>query len=280
LVCLSVAGGKEVWRKDYLQDFGGVRPNWGFSESALADQGRVVITPGGADGSIVALDQRSGAVIWRSKDFTEAPSYACMALAELGGVRQYIQLTDKSVVGVGAADGKLLWRAPRKGNVAVIPSPVYHDGFVYVSSGYGVGSSCFKVSAADGAFTAAPVYANKVMVNHHGGVIRVGDFLYGFSDSKGWTCQDLKTGEAKWQEKGKLGKGTLAYADGRLYLRQEDGPGTIVLIEASPSGYLEHGRFEQPSRSSKNSWAHLVLSGGRLYVRDQDTLLCYDVKAK
>ena len=115
------------------------------------------------------------------------------------------------------------------------------------------------------------------MVNHHGGVIKIDDYLYGFSDSKGWTCQDFKTGEAKWQEKEKLGKGSLVYADGRFYLRQESGRGTVVLIEASPQGYKEHGRFDQPDRSSEHSWPHPVVAGGKLYLRDQDVLLSYDV---
>jgi hypothetical protein len=118
------------------------------------------------------------------------------------------------------------------------------------------------------------------MANHHGGVVRVGDYVYGYSEGKGWTCQDLKTGEAKWQEREKLGKGSLVCADGRLYLRQEDRKGTVALIEPTPDGYKEHGRFDQPDRSSKNSWPHPVVVGGRLYLRDQDILLCYNVKAK
>jgi len=118
------------------------------------------------------------------------------------------------------------------------------------------------------------------MVNHHGGVILVDDFLYGFSNEKGWTCQEFKTGTAKWQEKDKLGKGCLVYADGHFYLRQENSPGTVALIEASPSGYKEHGRFNPPDRSDKLSWPHPVISGARLYLRDQDVLLCYDVKGR
>jgi hypothetical protein len=117
------------------------------------------------------------------------------------------------------------------------------------------------------------------MSNHHGGVILLGDCLYGYSESKGWTCQDLQTGDAKWQEK-KFPKGSVVYADHRLYLRQEDNQGALALIEASPQGYVEHGRFQQPNRSSEHSWPHPVIAGAKLYLRDQDILLCYDVKAK
>jgi hypothetical protein len=116
------------------------------------------------------------------------------------------------------------------------------------------------------------------MVNHHGGVIKLGDFVYGHSDGKGWTCQDFKSGQAKWQEKDKLGKGAIAYADSRFYLRHED-KGTVALIEASPAGYKEHGRFEQPERTSAKAWSHPVIANGKLYLRDQDLLLCYNLKA-
>jgi hypothetical protein len=137
-----------------------------------------------------------------------------------------------------------------------------------------------KITQAGGKFTADQVYANKVMVNHHGGVLKLGDYVYGYSDSKGWTCQDFKTGQAKWQDKEKLGKGSLTYADGRLYLRQEDSPGTVAIIEATSAGYQEHGRFNPPSRSDKQSWSHPVVAQGKLFLRDQDVLLAYGLKPK
>lgn len=280
MVCLQSADGKEVWRKDFTKDFGGERPEWGFSESPLVDGDKVVVTPGGGQGAIVALNKKNGAILWRTKDFTDPAQYSSLITGEIGGVRQYIQLTMASVVGVAAEDGKVLWRAARKGQTAVIPTPIYDSSFVYVTSGYGAGCNLFKISSADKKFSADQVYANHVMVNHHGGVIKVGDFVYGYSDGKGWTCQNFKTGEAKWQEKQKFGKGSIAYADGHFYLRQEDQEGTVVLIEASPDGFKEHGRFNQPDRSTKNSWTHPVVANSRLYLRDQDVLLCYDVKAK
>jgi outer membrane protein assembly factor BamB len=278
LICVESATGKERWRKDLMKDFGGVRPNWGYSESPMVDGEKVLVTAGGTEGAVVALNKKTGTVIWRSKEFTDSPHYSSMIIAEPGGIRQYIQLTAVSLAGIAAADGKLLWRAPRKGATAVIPTPIYDNGVVYVSSGYGAGCNLFKISATDGKFGAEEVYANKVMVNHHGGVVKVGNFLYGYSDGKGWTCQDFKTGEAKWQDKEKLGKGSLVYADGRLYLREEDKKGTVALIEPSPDGFKEHGRFDPPNRSGKKSWAHPVVAGGRLYLRDMDVLLCYNVK--
>jgi outer membrane protein assembly factor BamB len=280
LACFETSTGKERWHKNLAKDFGGTAPGWGYAEAPLVDGNKVVVTPGGSQGAIVALDKSTGAELWRTKDFTDSAHYSSLVPVEIGGVRQYIQLTPRSVVGVQASDGKVLWRAPRRGDVAVIPTPIYHDGYVYVTSGYGVGDNLFQITTSGGKFGAKEVYSNKVMVNHHGGVVLVGDYLYGYSDGKGWTCQDFKTGQAKWQTKEKLGKGCLTYADGHLYLRQEDGPGTVVLIEASPAGYKEHGRLNPPSRSDMNSWSHPVISGGKLYLRDQDVLLCYDVRAK
>jgi outer membrane protein assembly factor BamB len=278
LACFD-SNGKELWRKDYIQDFGGKRPEWGFSESPLVDGGNVIVTPGGADGTIVALNKKTGALVWRSKGFTDAPHYSSLIVAEIGGVRQYIQLTPENVVGVRAADGEVLWLAPRKARVAVIPTPVYSDGYVYVTSGYSGGCNLFKITAADGKFSAEQVYAKKTMSNHHGGVLKIGDCIYGYSEGRGWVCQDFKTGDAKWEEKEKLGKGSIVAADGKLILRGED-KGTIVLLDATPAGYQEHGRFEQASRSNQKAWAHPVIADGKLYLRDRDNLLCYDLKAK
>ncbi len=280
LLCLNATSGQEIWRKDFSTDFGAPRPEWGFAESPLVDDNKVIVTPGGPDGAIVALDKKSGAVIWRTKDFIDPAHYSSLVTAEIGGIKQYIQLTAEHVVGIDAKEGKLLWKANRKGATAVIPTPIVHDNLVYVTSGYTVGCNLFKITAQNDNFTAEEVYSNKLMQNHHGGVVRFGDYIYGHSDSKGWTCQEMATGKALWQEKSKVGKGSVVGADGQLFLRAEDGKGTVALIEASPEGYKEHGSFNPPDRSDKNSWAHPVIANGKLYLRDQDILLCYDVKAK
>jgi outer membrane protein assembly factor BamB len=278
LVCVESKTGKLKWRKDLVKDFSGKRPEWGFSESPLVDGDQVLCTPGGDKGAILALNKETGETVWRTHGFNDAAHYSSLIEAEIGGVRQYIQLTAASVVGVAAKGGKVLWRAARRGETAVIPTPIYSDGYVYVTSGYGIGCNLFKIESSGGNFSATQVYANKVMANHHGGVVKLEDNVYGYSDGKGWTCQDFKSGKAVWQDKEQLGKGSLTYADGRLYLRSEDKAGTVALIEASTSGYKEHGRFDQPNRTDKNSWTHPVVANGKLYLRDQDLLLCYDIK--
>jgi len=280
LVCVDAATGKEQWRKDLKSDFGGkMMSGWGYAESPLVDGNKVVCTPGGPSGAMIALDKKTGAVLWQAKDFTDAAAYASMIPVAIGGVRQYIQLTGDSVAGITADTGRLAWRAPRAGKTAVVPTPISHENLVYVTSGYGIGCNLFKITATGNEFKAEEVYANKNMVNHHGGVVLVGNHLYGYSDGKGWVCQELKTGNLAWSEKEKLEKGSLTYADGHLYLRGEK-KGTVVLIEATPEGFKETGRFEQPERSDLNSWPHPVVAGGKLYLRDQNILFCYDIQSR
>ena len=277
LVCAETATGKEVWHRSLTKDFGGGTPGWGYAESPLVEGDKVICTPGGNRGAVVALNKKTGAPAWHCAEFKDGAHYSSLIAETIGGERQVIQLTAASVVGISVKDGKLLWHANRHGETAVVPTPVYADNQVYVTSGYGIGCNAFKISKEGTGFKAEEVYANRDMVNHHGGVILVDGYLYGFSESKGWICQDFKTGAVVWSNNG-VGKGSLTCADGHLYLRSEGGPGTVALIEATSKGYVEKGRFNQPDRSKKNSWPHPVIANGHLYLRDQDVLLCYNVK--
>lgn len=280
LACLETGTGAIAWQIDLVKEHAGeMMSGWGYSESPLVDADRLVCTPGGRQGTMAAFDKRSGKLLWKSKDITDKASYASIVIAPLAGVRQYVALTDAHVFGVNPEDGRVLWRAPRSGRTAVVPTPICHQDHVYVTSGYGVGCNLFQIAKNGGALEARPVYANTDMVNHHGSVVLVGEHLYGYSDRNGWMCQEFRTGKTVWAEKGRLGKGALTYADGHLILRDEDGPGTVVLLKATPEGYKETGRFDPPQRSSKNSWPHPVICNARLYLRDQDVLLCYDVAA-
>ena len=277
LVCLQTSDGKEVWRKSLPGDFGGkMMSGWGNSESPLVLGDKLFCTPGGATGTVVALNKKTGALIWRSQGLTDAAAYSSLVTAKLAGLSQLIVLTSAHVAGLDPDTGKVLWSVAREARTAVVPTPICTNDSVFVTSGYGAGCNLFKITRAGNEFQATEVYANKDMINHHGGVVLVGPNVYGFSDGKGWTCLDFKTGQNVWDSK-KLGKGTLLYADGHLYLRSEQG-GTLALIEATPTGWQETGRFDQPDRSGKSTWAHLVISGGKLFVRDQDTLFCYNIQ--
>lgn len=280
LICASVADGSIAWQKT-MQEFGGKTPGWGYTESVLVDGDRVLCTPGGAQGAIVALDKKTGRTLWQSAEFTDGAQYSSIVAADLNGGRQYIQLTMKSVVGINATDGKVLWKVGFPGKTAVIPTPIVHGNQVYVTAGYGVGCLSFKVGPGN---AIEKLYENKVMKNHHGGVILIDGHLYGHSDGVGWTCQNLATGEEVWSEKAALGKGAVAYADGRLYCLAENN-GTLALAEASAKGWKEHGRFKlEPQTTQRNPqgriWTHPVIVEGKLYLRDQELLHCYDVKAR
>lgn len=277
LICVSAKDGSQVWKKSMTALGGGV-PGWGYTESVLVDGDRVIATPGGSQGAIVAFDKKTGATLWQTKDFTDGAQYSSVIATDLNGERQYIQLTMKTIVGVSAKDGKVLWKAEWPGRTAVIPTPIYSDGHVYVSSGYGVGCKLVKIASNNEVST---VYENKVMKNHHGGVILVGDHLYGYSDGPGWVCQNFKTGEEVWSSKN-LGKGAIACADGLLYCVEED-TGTVALIEPTTKGWTEKGRFKLDPQSTIRSksgriWTHPVISDGQLFLRDQDLVYCYDVK--
>ncbi len=277
LVCANVKNGAVLW-KVKMSDFGGNTPGWGYAESVLVDGDKVICTPGGSQGTLLALERESGKKIWQSAGWDDPPQYASVIVAEHAGIRQYIQLTMKHAGGVDATTGKAVWLSDWSGRTAVIPTPIFKDGKVYVTSGYGVGCKLIDLGPIH---SPEDAWSNQNMVNHHGGVILVGDCLYGYSDKGGWTCQDWKTGDVKWSEK-KLGKGAIHCADGMLYLLEESS-GTVVLIKASPEGWKEHGRFRMEPQTAQRKpqgkiWTHPVVSHGKLYLRDQEFISCYDVK--
>jgi outer membrane protein assembly factor BamB len=280
LVCLNAADGKQLWSADMVA-LGGKVPGWGYCESPLIEGSLVVVTPGGAQGTLAAFDKVTGKLAWQSAEWTDPAQYASLIAVSHNGARQLIQLTMQSIAGVNAADGKVLWKTEFPGKTAVIPTPIFKDGQVFVAAGYGVGCKSVKVGPGNAVET---LYETTDMVNHHGGVVLVGDHLYGYNDKAGWTCMDFKTGAVKWADKKGLGKGAIHGADGMLYLLEER-TGTVVLIEASPEGWKEHGRFTlSPQTTNRNPkgmiWTHPVVSGGRLYLRDQELLFCFDVSAK
>ncbi|HRX78022.1 MAG: PQQ-like beta-propeller repeat protein [Planctomycetaceae bacterium] len=278
LACVSASDGNVVW-KAKAGDFGGGKPNWGYCESVLIDGDKVVWTPGGKQGAVVALNRKTGEKIWQSSQYTEGAQYSSIIVAEHGGRRQYIQLVQQDLFGLDAETGDLLWQSDWPGKTAVIPTPIFHEGQVYISSGYGVGCKLVELSESN---DVTEVYANQNMKNHHGGVLRLGDHLFGYSDGVGWLCQDFATGEIVWNDKKELGKGCLTYADGRLYLVDER-DGQVVLIDASSEGWKERGRFTLSPQSEQRSpkgkiWTHPTIANGRLYLRDQELIVSYDIR--
>ena len=273
VLCMKVADGSIVWRKSLVSDFGGQVPQWGYSESPLVDGNRLIVTPGGAN-AVVALDKTTGATIWKSP-LSNRVSYCSAQIATINGQKQYIQFLAEGVFGLSAIDGKSLWSYtnPANGTWRDIncSMPIYSDGMVFAATAYERGGGLAKITEAP---KAEEQYFRREMLNHHGGMVLVGDYLYG-TGFKTLYCIEFKTGKIMW-ESTNPGKGSITYADGLLYVRSERGP--VTLVEANPKEYVQKGQFEQPDRTREPAWAYPVVANGKLYIHDMDTLLCYDIK--
>jgi outer membrane protein assembly factor BamB len=295
LVCVEAASGKEIWRRELpteleaeINPIGGgpKKLGWGFTWSPLIDGNKLICAPGGPKGTLAALDKQTGEVLWRSTELTDQAAYTSPMAADFGGVRQYVILTNQGLSSVDAGDGRLLWRhlaAPRYGT-EVVNTPHIVGDHVYVTVGSGSGGcELIRVLKEGAEFKIEEIYKNKNMSNHHGNVVVVGDHVYGAS-GRGWVCQDFKTGEVVWSTQRQFPAGATVYADGRLYCYSEQ-DGTTVLVEASTAGWNEQGRLALPKQStlrkpSGKVWTPPVVCDGRLYLRDQELLYCYDVSGK
>jgi outer membrane protein assembly factor BamB len=274
LACLDTATGAPVWTVNILEMAKNDNLKWGISESPLVDGDHVIVVTGDKQGAIVAFDRHSGKVAWRSTGIDDDPGYASAIVEDVGGVRQIIHFTEDSAVGVRASDGKVLWQYTGATNdTANCTTPVYRAGHVFLTSGYDTGAALLKLTSSEGTTKAEEVYFTRDMMNHHGGVVLIGDHVYGFSN-KNLVCLDFKTGKQVWSDPS-VGKGSLTAADGMLYLFSE--AGVVGLARATPERYEEISRFE--IEADGHTWAHPVVSGKRLYIRNRGELICYDVAA-
>jgi outer membrane protein assembly factor BamB len=275
LACLKASDGATVWQLNILSEFGGSQLSWLISESPMVDGPHLVVSPGGPGAGMVKLDKMTGKTVWKSQGLGDTAAYSSITIADVQGVRTYLTFTAQAGVGVRASDGKLMFRYPKAvNNVANIATPVFFNNKVFFTSGYGAGGGLLDLTAKDGEVVASEVYHTNDMRNHHGGVVLVDGYLYGFNDLI-LTCLEFATGKVMWRDRS-VGKGSVTYADGHLYVQGENS--MFALAEATPLGYREKGRFAFPEKGQL-SWAHPAISDGRLYVRNQDTLLVYDIKA-
>ena len=276
LACLKTLDGTAVWQRNILKDFGGRNIEWEISESPLVDGNNVIVTPGGRGAGMVALDKLTGATVWTSKDLSDEAGYASAVVGDVQGVRTVMALTAEAGVGVRASDGKLMWRYRQVANrTANITTPIFSDNKVFYTSAYDTGGALLGLTAQNGEVKAQEIYFTREMQNHHGGVLLINGYLYGFNNSI-LTCLEFSTGKMMWRNRS-VGKGSLTYADGHLYIESEDN--VVGLADASPTGYREKGRFRIPDQGLP-SWAHPVVAGGRLYIRNQRTLSEYDIRAR
>ena len=276
LACLRTADGTLVWARNILADFGGRNPTWLISESPLVDGPHVIVTPGGRGAGLAALDKKTGKTVWTTADVSETAGYSSVVAADVQGVRTYITLTSEAAIGVRAADGKLMWRNTKAAyDTANITTPVLFGNKVFVTSAYNTGGVLLQLRTENGEVRGDEVYFTREMMNHHGGVVFVNGYLYGFSNAI-LTCLEADTGKVRWRDRS-VGKGSLTYADGRLYVLGE--ANTVGLVDASPAGYVERGRFPIADQGWP-SWAHPVVAGGRLYLRNQGVLAAHEITAK
>lgn len=272
LVCLDSSTGRKIWGFNMVERFRGQVPHWGISESPLIDGQKLIVTPGGADASVAALDKTTGKTIWKSQ--RDAAAYSSPIVIESGGVRQYAVFTADAAIGLAADTGELLWRYDKVVNrTANIATPVSSNDYVFFSSDYGTGCALLRLAPKTG--KAAEVYFNREMRNHYSSSVLVGRHLFGFS-SQVLTAMDFLTGAVLWRDR-TVGKGSVTYADGHLYVFSERGQ--VALVEASPEGYKEKGRFSIPP-GEFHTWTPPVIANARLYLREQDNLYSYDIRAK
>ncbi len=281
LACVEIRDGKIKWQKNLRSEFGGQPGVWAYSESPLVDGDLVVCTPGGSVATALALNRKTGDVVWKSAVAGGSKAaYASVIIVEAGGEKQYVQLVEKGLIGLEAKTGKLLWQYNKMVSPygANIPTPVAHDSLVY-SGVAGKGGGVVKLKSEGGKVMLDEAYFSPKLPTAIGGVVKVGDYMYGTSQAL--QCVDFTSGNVKWEDRS-IGAGALCYADGRLYLHGENGE--VALVEATPGGYHEKGRFtpaDQPKRINQmeKAWAYPVVNNGRLYIRDADRLWCYDIRS-
>jgi outer membrane protein assembly factor BamB len=276
ILCCKAESGEPIWFRELTRDFGGTEPRYGYSESVLVDGQRVVCTPGGPK-TVVALDAQTGRELWAAQ-VGDPASYSSIVKATLAGVEQYVAFTEKGVIGIRAADGALLWRYENPSNgQANCPTPLVVGSTVFAASGFGRGGGCAAIQKDDaGNLAAKELYFTNKMQNQYGGMVVVETHLYGCCDPGVLASIDYKTGIVSRAVR--TGRFALAYADGMLYLRGEKGK--MELFECGPKNLVSRGSFEQPQRSKHRAWPPPVIANGRLYLRDQYLVLCYDISAK
>ncbi len=277
LVALDAQSGKELWHLDLLKQFDAKVPKYGLAESVLIEGDRLLCCPGGAKGFLVCLDKATGKTLWTTTDIPGTQAYSSLVLGDFAGSRQVLGMSAAVVFGADLATGRLLWSAEHgneRENSAT--DPIFHSGYVFASTGYGKGSLVVQLAPAGNGVAAKTLWASKLLDNHHGGVVLVDGYLYGAGhQAEGWFCLDFMTGKPMWKASG---KGSLTYAEGRLFCLDERG--RMTLVEATPEKFRSLGAFTLPKGGTGLYWAHPVVCGGRLYVRHADCLFAYDIRAQ
>ena len=270
--CFDARTGERKWVRG-SDDFGGHSGGWGYAESVLIHGDLAIFKPGGKQ-CIAALNKKTGETVWTSSGFDAGPEYGSCLPVRFEDRDMIVTGTNRGLVGVDARNGKLLWQDNYSaGNTANCPTPAYADGHVFWANGYGRGGVCLKLKATGDSVEAEQAWTTKDMNCHHGGFVIHQGRIYG-NDGDGWTCLELTSGKKLWNKRA-VGKGSVCFADGMLFLFSENG-GQAGLAACSPDGLELKGKFKVEGKGP--SWAHPVVAGGRLYLRYDKNLYCFDIK--
>lgn len=283
-VCVDVEKGDLLWKVNVVSEYGGkFMSRWNFSMSPIIDGNRVVLPIGGNQGTVIAFEKNAEGpkVLWQSKGITDSAAYTSIVPVTISDKEQYLVLTGQRIAGLDPENGKVLWEAPFPGRTAVCSDPVcLMDGedtcYIMAACAYNIGARGYQVSGQGGQWTVKEIFSEQRLQSHHGGMVQVGGHFYLLTQRE-LACVNPKTGKTLWTDRS-VGKGSILAVDGKLILRSEARNGTVALVEASPEAYKEISRFDQPDRTPQNSWTYPLVYEGKLYLRDQHLLLCYELK--
>ena len=283
VACFEAKTGKKIWNRNIAQEYETRIPIWGLSESVVIDGDHLICSPGGQKASVVALDKKTGKTVWEAKPHDFIPSYSTPYFFTHEGQRIVAIITDKTAMGLDPKDGKVLFTFPHTNRLTTnVTMPIYHEGHLFMSTGYGEGARLWKLAKnSSGQIIPEEVWYEKFFDNQHGDVILVGDTVYGTTHNGGggiWASIDFWTGKIGYNERS-VGQGAIHFADGLIYGLSEKNR-TVILLKPDPKKYVELGRFQLPNDADGMSWAHPVVADGRLYLRHAQYLYCYDVKNK
>ena len=282
LFCFDIKNEELRWKKDLRRDYDGAlmvmakEMHWGFSESPLLEgKDRLICSPGGKRGTLAALDRLTGDVIWRSTEITDRCSYSSITPVVIDGIRQYLMMTDHHVASILPENGKLLWQFDFPSKLVLCTDPIYCDGIVMATSANKNGAVACRVQKEGTGFAATPVWNQPEVNNTHHGLICLGGYVYSAAKNGMFYCIDIHNGRICWKQRFRSAV-SLGCVQGHLLLREEKS-GNLTLVEASPEKYTEKGSFIPPQRSDKNAWTYPIVVDNKMFLRDQDTLLQYEI---
>jgi outer membrane protein assembly factor BamB len=280
LGCLDAKTGKQVWGIDMIKEHAGKNVNWKNAASPVIEGDLIYVAAGGAGQSLLAIDKKTGKVVWKTGD--DKITHATPVVATILGEKQVIFFTQKGLVSVTPDAGKELWRYPFRYSTSTAASPVVCGDIVYCSAGYDVGGGACKIAKSGNGFTATEIWrtpGNKAVPNHWSTPVYKDGYLYGMFSFKRYgvgplKCVEAASGKIMWEQKG-FGAGQVILAGGKVLALADDGE--LVVVDPDSSAYKEVSRFQA---ITGKCWSTPALSDGHIYVRSTKEGACFDVSGK